>query len=685
MSVEQPLDPETVEATRAQIRGTIAQVAELARSEAEPIAFFDQFLNSVIAALAAAGGAVWKLADNGKTFEIVSPKYLPAGLPTDDESQRTHAQLLGGVLNTEEPSLVRPGPWTGDESEIGNPTSYLLLLAPLKTPRATFGVVELFQRSGVPSQAQRGYLKFLTQMLELAAEYLRTREVLQLSQREAMWDRLDRFGEAVHGSLDLTQTAYTLANEALSLIECDRVSVAVCRHRRDEILAVSGQDTVEKRSNAVSLLRALTERVIASRQPLWYAGDTTELPPQIEDVLHAYIDETHTRTLGIVPLFRPQPVEQEDDNTKHAEILGALVVEQIDQEGLSEQLRNRTDLVVRKATPALANALDHDRVFLMPLWRALGKTRWFIEARRLPWTVTIGAAVLVVLLGLCILPADFRITAQGTLQPFERQDVFVQEAGVVSEVLVEHGDQVQEGQELVRLRSRDLEVAITELRGRRASTLEQLAAARRAAGEPRLSFDERNRLSGQQAQLQETYDSLSDQLQMLLAKQELLTIRSPIVGQVVTWDVRKRLAGRPVEKGQVLMAIADPQRKWELELLVPEAHAGFVAAAWESAHALKQQPEAEIINPPVNYIVATNPARSHQGEVIEIQQSAEVRGDDGNTVLVRVKIASDELDSANLRPGAAVTGRIYCGRRAIGYVWFHDVLAFIRAKILFRI
>lgn len=82
------------------------------------------------------------------------------------------------------------------------------------------------------------------------------------------------------------------------------------------------------------------------------------------------------------------------------------------------------------------------------------------------------------------------------------------------------------------------------------------------------------------------------------------------------------------------MAIADPQRKWELELLVPEAHAGFVAAAWESGHAPKQLPEGEVINPPVNYIVATNPARNYQGEVIEIQQSAEVRGEDGNTVLV---------------------------------------------------
>jgi hypothetical protein len=140
-----------------------------------------------------------------------------------------------------------------------------------------------------------------------------------------------------------------------------------------------------------------------------------------------------------------------------------------------------------------------------------------------------------------------------------------------------------------------------------------------------------------------------------------------------------------VEKGQVLMAVADPGSRWELELLVPESHAGFVAAAWEAARERAVKEGREMEKPVVHFILATNPSRSHQGELIEIQQSAEVRGEDGNTVQVRVKIDGKDLEGSSLRPGAAVTGRIYCGRRSIGYVWFHDVLAFIRSKILFRI
>jgi len=29
--------------------------------------------------------------------------------------------------------------------------------------------------------------------------------------------------------------------------------------------------------------------------------------------------------------------------------------------------------------------------------------------------------------------------------------------------------------------------------------------------------------------------------------------------------------------------------------------------------------------------------------------------------------------------------KIHCDKRAIGYVWFHDLVDFVRAKILFRI
>ncbi len=84
----------------------------------------------------------------------------------------------------------------------------------------------------------------------------------------------------------------------------------------------------------------------------------------------------------------------------------------------------------------------------------------------------------------------------------------------------------------------------------------------------------------------------------------------------------------------------------------------------------------------MSYILATEPGTKHFGTVKEIHRSAEVRGDEGNTVLIKVAIDKSELPS--LRPGATVTAQVYCGQRPLGYVLLHDVIAFIQSKVLFR-
>jgi hypothetical protein len=87
----------------------------------------------------------------------------------------------------------------------------------------------------------------------------------------------------------------------------------------------------------------------------------------------------------------------------------------------------------------------------------------------------------------------------------------------------------------------------------------------------------------------------------------------------------------------------------------------------------------------VDYILATDPGTRHRGTVREIHEQAEVRGEDGNTVLVRVTIDHEKHEKEELGAGASVTARIACGKRSLGYVWFHDVLSFIQTQVLFRI
>jgi len=66
-----------------------------------------------------------------------------------------------------------------------------------------------------------------------------------------------------------------------------------------------------------------------------------------------------------------------------------------------------------------------------------------------------------------------------------------------------------------------------------------------------------------------------------------------------------------------------------------------------------------------------------------VHSSAEVNAEDGNTVKLLVNVDKEHL--GDLRPGTEVTTRVHCGRRPLGYVLFHEILAAIHEHILFRL
>ena len=80
-------------------------------------------------------------------------------------------------------------------------------------------------------------------------------------------------------------------------------------------------------------------------------------------------------------------------------------------------------------------------------------------------------------------------------------------------------------------------------------------------------------------------------------------------------------------------------------------------------------------------MLPANPGVSHTGEIQRVAKTAERDDTDGPTVLVTVRF--DKRQIANLRPGASVVPRIHCGRRPIGYVWFHELFEAVQKRLLF--
>ena len=691
------VDERAVEEARRQILAIVDQIRALAQGDVKEAEFFSALLAKSIEAMGAVGGIVWLVRDQGRVESVTGQGVEHTGIAQDQDAQAAHGKLVGALMGNPTGLIVPPraGLTNADGSAAAsNPTDLLVVAAPIDRDGTRAGLIEIFHQSNAP-EVERGYLKFLQEVTQPARTFLDRQQLVTLDSQQTALVQVDRFSRAVHETLDPVSTAFVLANEARRIIGCDRVSVLVKRGRKLRLEAVSGQESIERRASAVQAVEALVRVVAKAGDPLWHPDPATELPPQIEEELEVYVDESHATALAIVPLEKPRPtpvvqtggvdavaVAKAEATPKVApEPIGALVAEWFSSSTFEGGKRARVELVAEHGRVALANALAHTSLPLYPLLNLLGKSKALTTARNLPKTILAILATAAAILALVLVPADLRLEGKGTLEPVHHRDVFAGIDGVVESIApgVEHAADVKEGQLLASLRNIELDVALTDVLGRKAASEEQLVSTRRAILEDKkISADEKTRMAGRAAQLQREIESLEAQRTLYEAKKLSLAVRSPIDGVIVTWQVRDRLMLRPVEKGQVLLNVADKTGPWELEIHLPDDRLGHVNRAYAEARAAGRELE-------VDYILATDPGTRHVGTVREIHEQAEVRGEQGNTVLLRITIDPSRHEKEELGAGASVTTRINCGKRPLGYVIFHDLVAFIQQHILFRL
>ncbi|MEX2174658.1 MAG: HlyD family efflux transporter periplasmic adaptor subunit [Pirellulaceae bacterium] len=674
---------ESIEKTKQQIRGLVGEIAQLSKSDLSPEEFYAAFLQRVVQSLAAVGGAIWILGEGRKAQLAYQINLSEKLLDIDSDEAAKHYRLLDYITASKTAQLVPPLSSAGDERMGGNPTRQLLVIHPLGHDDVVEGMIEIFQRADTQPATQRGYLQFLKQMCELASEWFKNRKLRDLGDRHSLWAQADQFSRTVHDSLDVRETCYTIVNEGRRMLGCDRVSVAIQRNGRCVIEAVSGQDTLDNRSNVVTLLGNLATRVVKSGEPLWYAGSTEDMPPQIEQAIEEYVDQSYTKSLAVIPLRKTKLVDNSpqtpaiEDAAHTGQIVGALIIEQIESDIPRDILAPRLDLVYEHSARALTNAIDHNSLFLMPVWRTLGKSRWVVQSRTLPKTITIGAIVLLIVLALIFVPWDFDMRAKGSLEPVQKREVFASMPGDVIEVVKDHGDQVLKGDKLLVLRNPDLAIKIKEVEGNRDAAAEDLNSLRNRLNDAGLKMTEQERKTaqGQYGRAQVQFDSYSEQLDLLKQRAEQLVVRSPIAGRVITWDARRLLQNRPVETGQVLMTVAAADSGYEIKLHMPERRARHLARA--RAALKKEHPEQDL---KVDYILMTEPGRTYTGTIIEVADATEPHEEHGNVVPIRVK--PDEAIATG-RPGATVTADVPCGTAPLGWSLLHEAWEWLEANLFF--
>ncbi|MCL2004848.1 MAG: efflux RND transporter periplasmic adaptor subunit [Planctomycetaceae bacterium] len=689
----------STERSELQVRTLLGEITQLSKRDITPEEFHAEFLRWVTAALGAVGGGLWTL-ERGTLSLSYQINFKELQLKENEVDK--HARLLTRLLNSSENgTLLPPHSGTEGDNDVGNPTGHLLIFCPIRTELEVVGLVEIIHRPDAPINIQKNFVQFLAQTCKLATDYYKNRQLRHFSERQNLWVLLEDFTRTIHENLDPRLTAYTIANEGRRLIGCDRVSIALRRGNSCPIMAVSGQDTINKRATIVRLQGKVAGVVLKAGEPMWYAGSTSDFPPQIEHAVEKYVDESHSKMIAVFPLFhrkKEHEKEEEKEKKKYRKPLrpfGVLIVEQLTDSQITEQIRKRVDIVAEHASSALGNALEHRSIFLLPIWKLLGKSTQLLVGEALPKTIAVTIAVLIVLGCLLFLPWNFMMHSDGTLEPTSRVRIYSPIDAEIKMLFVEHGSRVlgptetHRGTKLLELHSPELEAQGIQLQGEEREVLEDLVSLNQRLHDRsrQLSDFDLADLAGQISKSQIRLNTVRDKLDIFEVYQKPnLFITSPMDGVVISGDVRRRLTERlPLSRMSYVLEIADLDGDWQLELLVPESRMGYI---------MDQKRRQDALGEPlrVEFRLVSQPSVKHFGTVKEIYDRAEVRTDSGSASAmsssinsVSIKVALDDLGAiTDLRPGSECTARILCGKRPLGYVLFYELIIYFQKNILFR-
>ena len=254
---EETIDPGLLEQTKNQIRKLVAEIADLAESDIQPAEFYVEFLNRSVAAVAATGGAFWLMDGRGGLRLQYQVEFAATGLMDGRVKTAPHDALLGCMLQASQAQIIPPGAVIEGVPQAFNPTEYSLIIAPLMVDKQVAGLLEILMDPTRRAAQQKSTLRFVSDLCDLAATYLKNRQMRQMMSQQRLWNQLEGFTHQIHGSLDLKETSYAVVNDGKRLVGCDRLSVALKISGRIMVEAVSGQEVVEQRSNLVRELTRL--------------------------------------------------------------------------------------------------------------------------------------------------------------------------------------------------------------------------------------------------------------------------------------------------------------------------------------------------------------------------------------------------------------------------------------------
>ena len=678
---------ENLKKVRERVMQLAREIEQMSGQDLAPPLFFQEFLVRVVTAIGARAGAVWLVDESNRLGLMAQVNLDQTGLRERPGALAMNEKLIVDVLQTGEARTLTHG------GEAQLPTEHVLVLSALHKEKKCVGVVELFQRPDVPIKAQSGYMQFLEQMCGYGSRFIEgKRRNLgdQADLKNQFWTDFEQFSLRLQRSLVEREVADAAASDARSLLGADRVSVVTRKGRSVRVRAVSGQSSVNPRANLIAAMNKLASRVIDMGETLTYTGKVDGLAPQIEEPLAAFVQESGSRMVMMVPTFETEDLVRKqgeeadrDRKKKRIKAMGCIVIEQIAESEPLPQLEQRAELIADHVGAALWNARQHERIFGLSIWKLMGTALEWFKGRKLMITTAVLAVIAVVAAALSLIKLDYPVTAEGKLMPIEQHAVFATWDGVITRdgLKVNGDEEVKKGQILVVLENDELVGQIEEAKAS-VRKYEQLVIGKRAEivqselNIPKMSDEEKSqslanieRMRVEQRGIEGDLEIARQQvLNLENREKEKLTIYAQADGRIPNFQLRQLLEDRPVRQGDHLFDIMNDNGAWQMELLLQEKRMGHILRAQRKAAATN-----ESIELPGRFTMATQPDAKFECHLTKVATRSTTDTDLG-TVFELNAVANGGQTLPEKRIGAEVTVKIYCGQSTLFYWCFGDVV-----------
>lgn len=703
----------SIEAAKSRIQRLVEEISALSRQEMRSEEFFPQFLQRVIQATDAKGGAVWLVAprsgDGKSEFQLVAQVEMESSLFQSNEAQ--HAFLIKMMTETvqtkkasavaPEPPAPAPGSLEASMAQMqgtvmpstGNKSPYPIFHIPLLLKEQVVGVLQVWLQPYVVPANFGEFITFLASLAQHVEKHLHSRRLGTLVLENQRLQQVLKFTSDLAGSLDPLEVARLAANYGRDLIGCERCSVISRRGDQWEVVAIAGQEVVEKKSSMVKAMAAFIaahatpsafrrhdadprtgtlvrhELLVLSKKELLARAEAqgngaapseTALSTEArrtDEIDLAYFEHSHVVSAAIAPMYNEEQ-----------ELIGAYFAESTTEGFFEAPAAGRdasgsqrlTEWLALHTGKSLQAAQDYRSLPFLWVSRRVRDTHLALtgEHRKRTWLRT--GIVLGILLLVGAYPKLQKVEGNCSILPEHRGAVVPEVPGRVEKILVREGSRVAKGQPIAQLDTSRLDLEIE-------AAQQEEFRAKAEEGRLRGLGDE---AQAQIAMLQANVAAKT--VEKMKKDLESATLRSPVDGVVLTKDLELH-AGEFVQPGTAFAEVANLDA-WELQVDVNEDQIGDVSRALSQGKTLT-----------VNYILYSQSARKLEATLkdpSQISAMAYPREKENVFLMTCPDIQVPPEMQKDLRPGLTGRAKVILQREPFAWWVIKHVSNWIRLKLI---